>query len=137
MNVILDGKVVEPSVINPQLHKCIGTYRPPANQLFKGSGYIQCSCGTVLTFLEQNMEHYQAGHFDVPQYVTIKKCEQQEAENYKAELKAAHQMIRIIVETLGGTLRIPGDRIIALDVDKSVLIQQVDKSTGDMILMTR
>jgi hypothetical protein len=66
--VLLDGKHVANDQIDPAKHKFIGTFRPPHFP----SGIIACGCGSLLHTLEQSNSHWQSGHMDTPQYVTIK-----------------------------------------------------------------
>lgn len=65
----------------------IGFCRPPFNEVRFDGGYIQCSCGQVLTTLEMNREHWQLGHFDreiTPEI--IEKAIQQERERIIEEI---------------------------------------------------
>lgn len=73
--VLLDGKLVEPSAINPSLHKFIGMFRPPTNVLIPGKPVyaVICLCGEHLQYRNQCHEHYAKGCLDTPQYVSIIK----------------------------------------------------------------
>ena len=65
--VYLDGKEVDSSVINPEKHKHIGTFRPPEY------GCMCPVCGLINPFLDVSFvrQHWIDGHYDVPQYVSI------------------------------------------------------------------
>lgn len=71
--VYLDGLLTEEDKINPKEHKFIGMWRPPINPHKEPTGYIQCTCGHILQYRGQEIEHYNKGCYDVPQYVTIKE----------------------------------------------------------------
>jgi len=67
---LLDGRVVAAEVIDPSKHRYIGMWRAPFHV---PHGVVACSCGQMLQTFEQTREHYQAGHFDEPQYQTIQR----------------------------------------------------------------
>lgn len=78
--VLLNGEEVDVSLIDPSKHKFIGTFRPPnpPKETFvddKGktqhAAVIFCPCGGQLWTYQQSLDHWQLGHFDIPQYVTI------------------------------------------------------------------
>lgn len=68
---LLDGKHISDTDINPAKHKFIGMFREPLSLYTSQQAYIACPCGTTLTTVQQTMEHWQLGHFDVPQYIII------------------------------------------------------------------
>lgn len=73
---LLDGKYVASDEIDPAKHKFIGTFRPPSqpdSKLINGSysGIILCPCGRGLQSAQETAEHWQRGHFDTPQYISI------------------------------------------------------------------
>ena len=69
--VLLDGKSVDKKIINPKTHKFIGMFRRPFNG--SGGGYVMCSCGEILQTMDVTYAHWQSGHWDTPQYVSIQK----------------------------------------------------------------
>ena len=78
----LDGTPVNPDEIDPAKHKFIGLFRPPAaptTRHIDDSGKViyadafMCGCGQTLWTIQDIYDHYQRGHFDEPQYITIKK----------------------------------------------------------------
>lgn len=70
--VLLDGKFVKDKEIDPAKHKFIGTFRQPHPPVSDGSwGVYLCSCGHSLWYVEECFAHWQLGHMDTPQYVTI------------------------------------------------------------------
>lgn len=79
--VFLDGKLVKSEEINPAKHKFIGTFRPPNVPSTQGTTYqgelvnagvVLCRCGDSLWTTQALHDHYLKGHFDTPQYVSIK-----------------------------------------------------------------
>lgn len=68
---MLDGKIVEDSEIDPGKHKYIGSFRSPQPPDTGGAAVMVCPCGQHLWFVEAVFDHWQKGHFDIPQYVTI------------------------------------------------------------------
>src|ERR1700691_5904631 len=78
--VYLDGKLVDPAIINPTAHRFVGAFRPPVcpdTKYTDDNGEIhyaavhRCPCGSDLWTLQGMYKHYIDGHFDIPQYVTI------------------------------------------------------------------
>jgi hypothetical protein len=67
---LLDGKLVPDNVINPAKHRFIGTFRSPTPYEGNG-GLVQCNCGQILDNRDAVFRHWQQGHNDTPQYVTI------------------------------------------------------------------
>jgi len=68
--ILIDGIQKEDSLVDPKIHKFIGMFRRPFS-LPQVAGYICCSCGQILQSFEAGREHWQMGHWDIPQYVTI------------------------------------------------------------------
>jgi hypothetical protein len=66
---MIDGKETSAENVNPNVHLFIGMFRKPLPPQSDCS--IMCSCGQLLNFREEGYEHYQRGHFDLPQYRTI------------------------------------------------------------------
>lgn len=68
---ILDGKKVEDEVIDPGKCRFIGMFRElrPLNYAVS----VICGCGQTLHTREDIFDHWQSGHFDQPQYVTMEK----------------------------------------------------------------
>ncbi len=64
----LDGHIVEDSVIDPAKHRYIGMFRRPYDC---PNAYVACTCGAILQTMEITREHWQAGHWDQPQYETM------------------------------------------------------------------
>lgn len=70
--VLLNGKTVEASAIDPAKHRYLGMFRPPTNWLIPVTpGYVLCPCGQTLQMREQSIDHYRMGHCDMQQYVDI------------------------------------------------------------------
>jgi hypothetical protein len=67
--VVLDGHAVSVSEITPERHRFIGTFRPP--QMPHAEANYFCRCGGLIQGPSETLDHWQRGHFDVPQYVTI------------------------------------------------------------------
>lgn len=70
-SAILDGKRIEASEINPAIHRYIGMFRPAVDPASDANCSVMCPCGKIQQFREEGMPHYHAGHWDLPQYVTI------------------------------------------------------------------
>jgi len=70
---LLNGKFVIAEDIDPAQHKFIGMFRNPAPP--QSMGYILCPCGQTLQNLETTHSHWQLGHMDTPQYISIKEKE--------------------------------------------------------------
>jgi hypothetical protein len=65
--VLLDGELVSPDTIDPEIHKYIGMFRPATMSQF-------CPiCGLLPDSTTIVNDHYIHGHFDIPQYVTQAK----------------------------------------------------------------
>lgn len=71
--VLLNGRSVEPSKINPTTHRFIGTFRPATNILLPQAPCyaVICYCGASLKTREASIAHYNGGCTDVNQYVDI------------------------------------------------------------------
>ena len=70
--VLLDGEFVGDSKITPKKHKYIGTFRESSPPNGHGADVIMCPCNQHLWTVEETFKHWQLGHFDTPQYQTIK-----------------------------------------------------------------
>lgn len=69
--ILLDGKPVAPTVINPALHKFTGLFRyPNPPEIPKGAIYY-CGCGKDLATFDEIRNHWAIGHLDIPVYETI------------------------------------------------------------------
>ena len=73
--VFLDGALVDASSVYPGKHRYVGQFRPPS---VPDSRYVDvvcsaiiCPCSSTLWTLDAVFKHYQLGHMDTPQYVTI------------------------------------------------------------------
>jgi hypothetical protein len=66
--VILDGILCDPKLIDASKHRYISMYRPPFKLITYGM--IKCRCGTTL-YSEMQYQHWQIGHYDLPVYETI------------------------------------------------------------------
>lgn len=71
--VLLDGKSVPADQVTPEACRFIGMWRPPVDPTLAINIDILCSCGRILKFRHQGPEHYRAGCFDVPQYVSLNR----------------------------------------------------------------
>ena len=69
MYAVLDGKYVGASKINPAEHAFIGMFRAP--NTFSGGGVMLCTCGESLWGVRAVREHWQSGHHDVAQHVSL------------------------------------------------------------------
>ena len=71
--VLLDGKHVAGSSIDPAKHRYIGMFRPAINGLIPSKPVyaVICTCGHHLKFHEECISHYRSGCIDIPQYVSI------------------------------------------------------------------
>jgi hypothetical protein len=69
-HVLLDGDSVPVESIDPGLHRFLGTFRRPQPPVSRGAN-IMCPCGHILQCVEESFGHWQRGHFDVPQYISI------------------------------------------------------------------
>ena len=67
--VLLNGRPTEDEEIDPSKHKFIGMFRypnPPTPE-----GYVMCPCKQILQVEQTVYDHWQKGHFDIPQYIDI------------------------------------------------------------------
>ena len=69
--VYLDGKLVDPGVIDPVKHRFLGMFRPARNPWENADCDIFCACGEILKYRGQEIEHYKRGCYDVPQYAML------------------------------------------------------------------
>ena len=69
--VLLNGKLVESSEIDPAKHRFIGRFRPAENPMANPRADILCTCGQILRFVGMETEHYNRGCYDLNQYVDI------------------------------------------------------------------
>jgi len=69
--VLLDGKSIDPKEIDSATCKFIGLFREPRPPSPHGANII-CPCGNILETEESVFNHWQSGHFDIPQYQIIK-----------------------------------------------------------------
>jgi len=67
--VLLNGKEVSFSEVDPIKHKFIGTFRKPLN--IQPGCCIACNCGQVLKSIDEAFSHWCIGHFDMLQYGNI------------------------------------------------------------------
>lgn len=75
--VLIDGVVCDPEYVDPAIHKFIGMFRPPLDST--SQKYFETNSGLGLSFgyalymgvREGDRERYNAGTYDLPQYVTI------------------------------------------------------------------
>lgn len=74
--VFLDGEQVKASLVTPKKHRFIGMFRPPVDPAAGAGCYVLCRCGQIQKYVHEAGEHYRAGHWDVPQYVTIRFMEE-------------------------------------------------------------
>lgn len=69
MRVLLDGKLVDDTIIDPAKHLFLGTFRYPTPP--GAYAPICCRCGYMLGTVDAVFEHWSVGHFDLAQYATI------------------------------------------------------------------
>ena len=69
--VYLDGKRVDPNTIDPLMHRFLGMFRPARNPFENPNCDILCTCGDMLRYRGQEIEHYKRGCYDVPQYAML------------------------------------------------------------------
>lgn len=69
--VLLNGKTVAESEIDPARHRFIGRFRPATNWMADARTDVLCSCGDILRYVHQLQEHYNRGCCDMNQYVDI------------------------------------------------------------------
>lgn len=80
--VLLNGKFVDVEIINSEIHRFIGTFRPPQvpdtsyiddnGETQYGAIYL-CPCGAQLWDKGSVYNHWIQGHMDSPQYIDIQK----------------------------------------------------------------
>lgn len=68
---ILDGEFIDDKKIDPAKHRFIGTFREPFSAFEGMVDVFHCRCGENLFNQQAILEHWQRGHMDAPQYVTI------------------------------------------------------------------
>jgi hypothetical protein len=71
--VLLNGKNVPASEIDPSKHRYIGMFRPAENPFARASGNVLCPCGQILMYQESLHEHFRGGCFDTQQYADIER----------------------------------------------------------------
>lgn len=70
--VYLDGVLVDASTISAARHQFIGTFREPTSPYPRmGEGFYHCPCGDFLEIVNAVFVHWQAGHWDIPQYQSL------------------------------------------------------------------
>jgi hypothetical protein len=70
---ILDGEFIDDKDIDPVKHKFIGTFREPFSAYENMAGEHHCRCGEHLFNNKSLLDHWQQGHMDAAQYVSIGK----------------------------------------------------------------
>lgn len=68
---ILDGEFIHDKDIDPVKHKFIGTFREPFSTYENMAGEHHCRCGEHLFNNQSMLDHWQRGHMDAAQYVSI------------------------------------------------------------------
>ena len=74
LQVYLDGQLVDVAMITPARHLYVGLFRLPTPGLPHGHG-PRCACGILMQYLDEEFIHWQAGHWDVPQYRSLSSQE--------------------------------------------------------------
>jgi len=71
---ILDGEYIDDKDIDPAKHKFIGIFRDPFST-YKDLHIVafRCGCGEQLFNERSLFDHWQRGHMDAAQYVSIEK----------------------------------------------------------------
>ena len=69
--VYIDGRNVAASEVDPARHRFLGMFREPGIPS-EGRG-PKCRCGMLLMMEDEELTHWQQGHWDVPQYETIRQ----------------------------------------------------------------
>jgi len=69
--VLLDGKFVDAETVTPDKARFIGMWRPPRDPFGSATADCLCTCGRILRFKEEAIDHYRDGCHDVPQYVSL------------------------------------------------------------------
>lgn len=72
---ILDGEFIDDKDIDPAKHKFIGTFREPFSAYEDMAGEFHCRCGEHLFNQQSILDHWQKGHMDAPQYVSVRSKE--------------------------------------------------------------
>ena len=72
--VIIDGQELPDSALDPKQHRFIGMFRQPLDMPKDTNYMVMCSCGLALDSMKDIREHWQAGHFDLPQYLSIENA---------------------------------------------------------------
>jgi len=86
MKAMINGDIVDVDAINHHRYRYVGAHRPVINKPDLSSiGALKCECGKWLHSHGMLIAHYQAGCFDVPEYVDRKGNEP--AENVKVEAR--------------------------------------------------
>lgn len=70
--VWLDGDLVDADTVSPRYHRFLGMFRPADIPDAHGADSVLCPCGTIIWTVSGIRDHYRLGHFDTPQYVTIR-----------------------------------------------------------------
>ena len=69
---IFDGEFVDDSKVNPKEHRFVGTFRTPQPPKSNGTwAVLLCNCGQNLWTVDVVFDHWNQGHLDEPQYLTI------------------------------------------------------------------
>lgn len=76
-SVLLNGKSVKASEIDPARHRYIGRFRPAVNPVGRANGIVICTCGALLHYRHELSEHFNRGCFDLNQYVDITPAERE------------------------------------------------------------
>lgn len=77
--IYIDGKLVDSQKLDPYKHKFVGMFRIP-NPPYKYKGE-PCLCGKYLYALTDVLRHWELGHFDTCQYVTMPDYNQDNLHN--------------------------------------------------------
>ena len=70
--IFLNGRMVDKYEVDPEKHRFIGMFRQPQPPGSCGANII-CPCGDILQTAKETFNHWQLGHFDVPQYQSIEE----------------------------------------------------------------
>ena len=71
--VYIDGRHVAASEVDTARHRFLGMFREPT--ISPEARGPRCRCGMLMTFEDEVFSHWQRGHWDVPQYKTIRRGE--------------------------------------------------------------
>lgn len=69
--VLLDGKKVFATEIDPAKHRYIGMFRPATNPFANATANVMCTCGEILQSNPATVRHYKQGCYDLNQYVSL------------------------------------------------------------------